>query len=124
MLKKAVSILVLLSVLATMMQFTLPYLWYYSNYDYIVNELCENRDNPGMHCNGTCQLKKMIHKEHKHNEQKPVPPTSQKHKIDLFVVLNEPTAELTPISFSSIHYLSQIHSIWFFKPPVPPPRIS
>jgi hypothetical protein len=34
----------------------LPLMVYYANYDYIVTELCENRDKPYLECNGRCYL--------------------------------------------------------------------
>ena len=33
-----------------------PVLEYVINYDYIVNELCENKAKPELHCNGKCHL--------------------------------------------------------------------
>ena len=38
----------------------LPLLEYAAFYDYIKNELCENRDTPELHCNGKCHLAKQI----------------------------------------------------------------
>ncbi len=37
-----------------------PLIVYYANYDYIANELCENRNKPILDCNGVCYLNKMI----------------------------------------------------------------
>lgn len=38
----------------------LPVLEYCVNYDYIVTELCENKDKPKLECNGKCHLKKEL----------------------------------------------------------------
>lgn len=35
-----------------------PLVSYVIQYDYIVNELCVNRDRPDLHCNGKCHLMK------------------------------------------------------------------
>ncbi len=35
---------------------------YWVNYDYIANELCENKAKPEMHCDGKCHLKKELAK--------------------------------------------------------------
>ena len=39
-----------------------PLLVYYTNYDYIASELCENRDKPYLECNGICYLDTMMKK--------------------------------------------------------------
>lgn len=38
----------------------LPVVGYIINYDYIIRELCENRNNAALNCNGKCQLKKEL----------------------------------------------------------------
>lgn len=38
----------------------LPFLEYATFYDYIKNELCENKDAPELQCNGKCHLAKQI----------------------------------------------------------------
>ena len=40
----------------------LPFLEYAAFYDYIKNELCENKDAPELQCNGKCHLKKELAK--------------------------------------------------------------
>jgi len=39
-----------------MLQPAVPILNYVFNYDYIVDELCVNRDRPELNCNGRCYL--------------------------------------------------------------------
>ena len=57
-----------------------PVLEYLINYNYIVNELCENQDKPILTCNGKCYLADQVEKQLNldTHEQKPMPP-----KIDL-----------------------------------------
>ena len=40
----------------------IPFVEYIVNYDYIVKELCENREKPQLKCNGKCHLKKELAK--------------------------------------------------------------
>lgn len=39
-----------------------PLLEYVINYDYIVKELCENKEKPVLQCNGKCHLAKQLAK--------------------------------------------------------------
>ncbi|QDO94580.1 hypothetical protein FNB79_11590 [Formosa sediminum] len=40
----------------------IPLVEYAAFYDYIVNELCVNKDEPELQCNGTCHLKDQLAK--------------------------------------------------------------
>jgi hypothetical protein len=40
----------------------IPFLDYIVNYDYIVKELCENKEKPVLKCNGKCHLMKELAK--------------------------------------------------------------
>jgi hypothetical protein len=57
-----VNKLVTIIALTLLLKPVLPVVGYILNYDYIVNELCENRDNRALKCNGKCQLKKELAK--------------------------------------------------------------
>lgn len=46
----------------------LPVIGYIINYDHVVKELCENRTNTALNCNGKCQLKKELAKASGANE--------------------------------------------------------
>jgi hypothetical protein len=48
-----------------------PVVDYMLNYDYIVENLCENRDKPQLKCNGKCYLSKQLSKEAKDAETNP-----------------------------------------------------
>lgn len=41
---------------------TIPFVEYATFYDYIKNELCVNKDEPELACNGKCYLKKKLAK--------------------------------------------------------------
>ncbi|HET6528570.1 MAG TPA: hypothetical protein VFG39_07435 [Balneolaceae bacterium] len=125
MFKRVVSILVLLSVLATIVRFTLPFVWYYSNYEYISQELCVNRHNPEMECNGSCQLEKMIKKKHHHNEEDAVPAAVQEFRINLFFSEALDTSPiLASLSSSPYSYAGTFETLWFEEPLSPPPQIA
>jgi len=48
------------------------YASFYANQHFIEQNLCENRDNPTMHCNGYCQLNKKLADDDKQNTQAPI----------------------------------------------------
>ena len=52
--------LVIIIALTLLLKPVLPVAGYIINYDYIVKELCENKDNSALKCNGKCQLKKEL----------------------------------------------------------------
>ncbi len=50
-----------------------PLIVYYINYDYIAEELCENRDKPILDCNGRCYLNALIKRQAPQSEnEKPI----------------------------------------------------
>ncbi len=62
--------------LLVLIQPAIPILEYFVNYNYIVEELCENRDNPILTCNGKCYLEKQVKKQNNldHKHDSPIPP--------------------------------------------------
>ena len=46
----------------------IPFLEYIVNYDYIVKELCENKEKPELKCNGKCHLMKELAKTAEDNK--------------------------------------------------------
>lgn len=49
----------------------LPYIDYALNKEYIAEVLCENQDEPELHCNGICQLKKRLKKAEDKEKEAP-----------------------------------------------------
>jgi hypothetical protein len=109
--------------LLAMVKPVMPVIEYYANYDYIANELCENKDKPYLECNGKCylekQIKKVNHNNHDHKstipqinlDDYPVSPLGQ------FSFL---VKEFTDISLKNIpveNYNSQDFYQSVFKPP-------
>ena len=48
-----------------------PIAEYAVNYDYIVENLCENRATPSLHCDGKCYLAKQLAKESEGGDKNP-----------------------------------------------------
>ncbi|UCE93912.1 MAG: hypothetical protein JSV73_01055 [Flavobacteriaceae bacterium] len=78
--KLAITHLLLNLYLLVLVQPAIPVLEYLINYDYIVNELCENREKPIQTCNGKCYLGDQVEKQLDldPDPQLPLPP-----KVDL-----------------------------------------
>lgn len=97
--KLVITHLLLNLYLLVLVQPALPVLEYLVNYDYIVNELCENRDKPVLSCNGKCYLGDQVEKQLDldHKEQVPLPP-----QIDYkqFIPLDEAILADIPVSYS------------------------
>lgn len=123
MVKKTVIILLLLAIVTTLARFTLPYAWYYSNYQYITTELCVNRGHPEIHCNGSCQLERMIQKQHNQPDQEPIP-VEQEQRINVFLV-EQLLLALIPDLYSNASLTKTIwpHSLWINEPTTPPPKV-
>lgn len=111
--------------LLVLVQPALPVLEYLINYDYIVNELCENRDKPVMTCNGKCYLGDQVEKQLNldHKDQVPLPP-----QIDYkqFIPLNETlvadkvltVSDVLAKPFSSNSIKESIFSEVILRPPI------
>lgn len=122
MIRKLTSIILIVTILAAITRSTIPYVWYYANYEYIAHELCENRDHPEKDCNGSCQLTKMIQNQHDHDDQRPAPPVEQERKINLFFA--DYISYAIPLSFSLPFHDEDnyLESLWTEEPVSPPPQ--
>ena len=111
--------------LLVLVQPALPVLEYLLNYDYIVNELCENRDKPILTCNGLCYLGDQVEKQLDldSNQQKPLPPKFDTEKfISLKVSISKDTAVVIQLTSSSPETVNPLeeenfsNSLW--RPPI------
>lgn len=57
------------------------YVNHFINQEYIAENLCENRDEPKLNCNGKCHLKKELKKNEKHKQQE------RKNQIETFLFI-------------------------------------
>ena len=96
--KKLLVILTLLMFLKPI----LPVLEYVVNYDYIVNELCENKLKPELKCNGKCHLTKELAKasENNSNDSSDKKITFEQTEIVFF-------QEIKPIEIRQIYFLNE-----------------
>ena len=105
---------------------SVPVLEYLINYNYIVNELCENRDKPVLTCNGKCYLADQVEKQLNldSKEQGPLPP-----KIDLekFISLKSgfqyDLSVIVENHINRIDYMSSINDDLFLNSLLRPPQV-
>ena len=96
--KKLLVILTLLMFLKPI----LPVLEYVVNYDYIVNELCENKLKPELKCNGKCHLTKELAKASEGNSD-----NSSDKKITFEQTEIVFFQEIKPIEIRQIYFLNK-----------------
>jgi len=120
MLKRTVAILLLLCSVAVSLSQLVVFAGFEMNQGYIVKELCINRDQPQLHCNGKCYLMKKL-KQAQEKEQKQ---ENQNLKIQLQEAIVTLPFSFKQYAFAVIHLrvprttgmpVSQINSI--FHPP-------
>ena len=68
-LKKALSILLAVLIISQMMVNVGIGVYYHLNKEYITNQLCINKSNPTLHCNGHCYLAKQLKKAEEGEKQ-------------------------------------------------------
>ena len=61
--------------------------WYAVNLEYVAEELCENKEEPEMECDGKCYLKKQLVTVEVQEQEDP----SQEHRVNPFQAKEEPT---------------------------------
>lgn len=93
---------------------------YQINKEFIINNLCENRSKPKMHCDGKCQLKKEL--DQKDNNESPVDYIKEKIEVLLFSQKTEDhslNTSITGIHFFPPFILEKIRTVSFsvFHPP-------
>ena len=111
--------------LLAMFQPLYPILEYVIHYDYIVEELCENRDKPVSDCHGKCYLGKQLVQEDTNSDQNPspVPPSVDFDKLMTlkyapfsFAFLNPDLRSQKPASYSQLLGIGSLHQV--FRPPI------
>ncbi len=87
----------------------LPVLEYMLNYNYIVSELCENRDKPILTCNGKCYLEKQVEQQLNlsHNKEAPNPP---KVDYEKFISINEAHLNYALTDINQFHTSPYYHN--------------
>jgi len=67
--RRILSIALLLAYLSTVLSALIPLVYYISNQAYISQNLCENRDQVRLECNGTCYLNEQLSETTKKSDQ-------------------------------------------------------
>jgi hypothetical protein len=86
-----------------------PIIDYLVNYDYIAEQLCENRNKPILACNGKCYVAKEIEKT------LPITPIDNKSRVptidfDKYPVTTVFSCKYTALNFSKLQKLKFIYS--------------
>lgn len=120
MLLKPLSILLLFSLLSANCSNLFVHLGFEANQNYIIKELCINRDKPEMHCNGKCYLMKKL-KQAQEKEQKQER-QSQKTQLQDALVMQKlvcvsPVKHLKPLRAAETPFALPRHSSAIFHPP-------
>lgn len=114
---------ILLSVIMLVQSSSKVLLWvgYELNKKYIIENLCENRSKPQMHCNGKCHLAKEFSKEEK-KEKSPANLLKEESEITLFSANTFVTAPalFTEKNEYSIFYLLTTHTAFLKSVEHPP----
>ena len=92
--------------LLVLVQPAIPVLEYLINYDYIVNELCENKDKPILTCNGKCYLGDQVEKQLDLDKDAPTPLPPQTNFKEFITLSTNMTPELS--SMEEFHLNSVI----------------
>lgn len=105
-----------------------PVVEYALNYDYIVNELCENRDEPEMQCNGKCYLTKQLAKESSGKEENPFSNRTGKTEIPQILIFERITEFVFNLkcdsdSVEGIAYNANLYNTLFTSKILHPPRL-
>ena len=103
----------------------LPVLEYVVFYDYIKNELCENKNAPELQCNGKCHLAKEMEKANENSEK------SESHRFSVeFIPAILPNTESSSVKFAPFeiskqkvnfaynNFYSHLRSDVTFRPPI------
>ena len=102
-----------------------PILEYVIHYDYIVEQLCENRDKPVLACNGKCYLGKQLISDEKDSKDdpRPFPPTVDFDKLLAvregqvsFTIFNPDALRNKPIFNSQLTGTDHLNQV--FRPPI------
>lgn len=123
--KQFISIILLCTFTASIIRPVIPYLEYFIDYDYIVEVLCINKEEPEIQCNGKCHLKKQlaIVAQEELPKDKHLPQVVFEKFPTLF--LETTSSEWTSHTFEKDHsYWNPSTTILKFgiKPKTPPPK--
>ena len=91
--------------LLAILQPTLPILEYLVNYNYIVSELCKNRNKPILSCNGKCYLEKQVEQQLNHDRSSKE--TDMPPKVDFEKLI---TIKTNKFIYSTLEFNNKLES--------------
>jgi len=103
-----------------------PYLDYAINKDYIAKELCENKDNPVMKCDGKCHLAKKIKEQSEEEKEpsKPTNPTKQENDVIPFLIESMETSfSITENVDEAAYKPRSLRTVWTDTSTPPPENL-
>ena len=120
-LKKIVCIFVLVAILCQTFLNVGIGIYYHLNKTYITHQLCENRSNPKLHCNGHCylskQLKKAEEKENKSTQSVKEKEEIISNNVSEFRITYLPSFNVTELRPANSVFFSSENEIPLLKPP-------
>lgn len=117
--QKLIAYLLLLSLALPFGIKTGMYVDYAVRYDYYKNEICENKNQPELQCNGTCQLAKFLAEQ---EPKAPEVPENLNQEIAPFLIpsLNIKTHIVPLIAHNQFNYFFSV-KLFNCTPLSPPP---
>lgn len=105
-----------------------PIVEYIVAYDYIVAELCENKDSPELGCDGTCYLSKQLALELQQENQNPLKGSAAKQDLPSILILEDipkfHLAFLTKVGPKKIYFQKYLYPSSFVQDVLDPPRVA
>lgn len=99
---------------------------YIINYDYIVTNLCENKNRPELDCDGKCYLSKLLAEENGQKEDNPFESQQSNNELVQLVYFTPDGFEIFEMDSSSekgiMPFLDEIYSSRYLNNPTPPPK--
>lgn len=118
---KAVSILLVCSLFFSTLGKTIIFIHYKFYQQYYTSVLCENKNQPALHCNGKCHLSKEL-KQQENREKSPFSPIKEKQETIQFfqkyflLVFELPSTEVQN-NFTYLENEPQAVLLTVFRPP-------
>jgi hypothetical protein len=120
--KRIISAILLLIFICQTFDKSFISLDFYANQNYIANNLCENRNEPLMHCNGKCQLQKKLNQEASKDKQNPERRNERNNEVisskTFFATLGLPLITIIKNQYATASAGVPVDlSLQFFHPP-------
>ena len=102
---------------------SMPVFEYITNYKYISEELCENKDRPELECNGKCYLIKQTRAQSEDREEKEAV-ISERLNLEYFAFDNFSfeVSNIEELDYSLVFLYCETEYSVYSKLPTPPPK--